>query len=631
MYFRKAIVGLLLSLFMIFITGDLMAEKRSQDRASIPDKYKWNLNDIYANWDEWAKGLKDLEKKMDEIAALKGTLKTSPENFLKAAKLQDEMNMLAYRVYRYPQFTRDTDTRNQEVSAKLQQVQILFAKFSTATSWINPEILEIPWETMKQWLDETPGLAPYRFGIEDLYRQQAHVLDEDKEKLLSYFTRFRSTPTSIYTELSTSDIKFPTIKLSDGEEVEVTRGTYSKILATNYNQADRKLAFESHYKVFDEYKNTYASIYNAVCQRDWANAQARNYASCLEAALEGDNIPLEVYQNLVKTVKENTSPLQRYVKLRKKVLGLEEYHSYDGSIPLVKLDKTYPYDEAKKWVLASVKPLGKDYQKKMERALRGGWIDVFENTGKRPGAYSANVYGVHPYMLLNYNETLDNVFTLGHELGHTMHTTLANESQPFATSGYTIFVAEVASTFNERLLLDYLLERTKDPKERIALLQQAIRAITGTFYFQTLLADFEMQVHQLVEQGQPITAARLDGIMKELFDAYYGDTVSHDELLNVVWARIPHIFRSPYYVYQYATCFASSAELYNQVIKSPKKERKAARERYLGLLRAGGSDYPMNELKTAGVDLSQPEPVLAVINQFDHLVSLLEKEIEKLN
>ncbi|GAB4365092.1 MAG: oligoendopeptidase F [Calditrichia bacterium] len=607
-----------------------MAKTRSQNRDEIDAQYKWNLEDIYSSWEEWEKGLAELEAKMNEIAALKGTLKQGPEHLARAQKLQDEMNILSYRVYRYPQLMRDTDTRNQEVSAQLQRVQILFAKFSTATSWISPELLEIPWDTMKSWLDNYPELEPYRFGIENLYRQQKHVLDEEKEKLLSFYTQFRNAPRDIYTELSTSDIRFPTIVLSNNDSVQVTRGNYSQILATNRNQEDRHKAFESHYKVFEEYKNTYASIYSAVCQRDWASAQSRMYNSCLESYLDSDNIPLEVYTNLVQTVKKNTAPLQRYQKLRKKVLGLKDYHFYDGSIPLVDFDKTYPYEQAKKWVLSSVEPLGKEYKQKMSRALQGGWIDVYENSGKRPGAYSADVYGVHPYMLLNYNETLDYVFTLGHELGHTLHTTLANENQPFATSSYTIFVAEVASTFNEKLLLDYLLENTRDPRERIALLEQALRGITGTFYFQTMLADFELQVHQLVEKGQPITAERLNGIMKELFDAYYADTVERDDLMDVVWARIPHLFRTPFYVYQYATCFASSAQLYDQVIKSSGKEQRKARERYLDLLKSGGNDYPMNQLKRAGVDLSKPEPILAVIQQFEALVTLLEEEINKL-
>jgi oligoendopeptidase F len=624
----KSISFLLITVLTFVFSSQLFSQKVYDTRDEVPAEYKWNLNDIYKSWDEWEAGLKETQKKMDEIVSYKGKLKESAENLLKVKKLNDELGILSYKIYRYPQLTRDSDTRNQDMNAKLQQVQILFAKFNTATSWINPEMLQIPWETMKKWLED-PEFKPYRFGIEDLYRQQAHVLDESKETLLSYYTRFNQTPRDIYTSLSTADVDFPTITLADSSKVQVTNGNYSRVLATDYNQEDRKKTFDAHYGVYKADENTYAAIYNAVCQSDWAEAQARNYKSCLEAALDGNNIPVAVYENLVNTVKANSEPLKRYNRLRKKILGLKEYHSYDGSIPLTDFNKTYPYEDAKKWVLASIQPLGQDYQSKMQTALKGGWIDVFENKGKAPGAYSAGVYGVHPYMLINYNETLDNVFTLGHELGHTMHTLLSDENQPFATSDYTIFVAEVASTFNEDLLLDYLLTQTKDPKERINLLQQAIRGITGTFYFQTLLADFELQAHKLAEDGKPITAEVLNKIMDDLFTAYYGDTYDKDALLDRVWARIPHIYRSPFYVFQYATCFASSSKLHNDVTTGSDADREAARTRYLNLLKSGGSDYPMEELKKAGVDLTKPETVNAVINRLDKLVTQLEEEINK--
>ena len=613
-----------------FISTEVYSQKVYESRDEIPAEYKWNLNDIYKNWDEWEEGMKDAQKKMDEIISYKGKLKESSSNLFKVMKLNDDLGILYYKVYRYPQLTRDSDTRDQAINAKMQQVQILFAKFGTATSWINPEMLQIPWDTMKDWLKD-PEFKPYKFGIENLYRQQAHVLDESKETILSYYARFNQTPNDIYSNLSTTDVDFPKVTLADSSEVKATNGNYGRILATDYNQEDRKKIFDAHYGTYKQNENTYAAIYNSVCQSDWAAAQARNYKSCLEANLDGNNIPVAVYENLVNTVKANTEPLKKYNELRKKVLGLKEYHSYDGSIPLTDFNKTYPYDEAKKYVLASVKPLGKDYQAKLATALKGGWIDVFENTGKRSGAYSAGVYGVHPYMLLNYNETLDNVFTLGHELGHTMHTLLSYENQPFATSSYTIFVAEVASTFNEALLLNYMLAQTKNPKERINLLQQAIRGITGTFYFQTLLADFELQGHKLVEEGKPVTAEVLNNIADGLFTTYYGDTYDKDELLNRVWARIPHIYRSPFYVFQYATCFASSAKLYNDVTTGTDKEKEAAKERYLNLLKSGGSDYPMEELKKAGVDLTKPETVNAVITRFGKLVDQLETEINKLN
>ncbi|MCB9219142.1 MAG: oligoendopeptidase F [Ignavibacteriales bacterium] len=608
-----------------------MAQTNYENRDEIPEKYKWNLNDIYQNWDEWENGLKEMEAKMEKITSFKGKLKEDVKNLIAAKQLEDEIGILSYKVYRYPQLTLDTDTRNQEAASKLQQVQIAFAKFGTATSWVSPEILEIPWEKMEKWLNENPEISPYKFGIEDLYRQQKHVLDEEKETLLSYFSQFNGTPKDIYTSISTTDVNFPEIELSNSEKVKATNGNYSRVLATNRNQEDRKSIFEAHYGTYTATKNTYASIYDAVCKKDWASARARNYSSSLESYLESNNIPIEVYKNLVNTVKANTEPLQKYQKLRKKALGLDKYYSYDGSISLIDDDKNYQYDDATKVVLASVKPLGNDYQNKLNTAISGGWLDVYENPGKRSGAYSAGVYGVHPYMLLNYNETIDAVFTLGHELGHTMHTLLSQENQPFATSGYTIFVAEVASTFNERLLLDYFLERTTDPKERIALIQQAIRAITGTFYFQTLLADFELQVHEMVEQGKPITADVLDGIMTELFNAYYGDTQEKDEFLKSVWARIPHIYRTPFYVYQYATCFVSSAKIYTDMKNAPENEKSKIVENYLNLLKSGGNNYPMEQLKLAGVDLTQPETMNAVIDEFAKLVDKLEIELNRLN
>ena len=627
---RTAKCTFCLIFLLVFSTGHVFAQQSYENRADIPSEYKWNLGDIYPGWAAWETDMGTLQKKMDVIAAMKGQVKLGPENLLKVLLMQDDLDQLSYKVYRYPQLTRDSDSRDQTAGANLQKVQIMFAKFGTATSWINPEILEVPWATMEKWLDSDSAFKPYRFGISDLYRQQAHVLSEDREKLLSYFARFNGTPSDIYGSITTADIDFPEVILSTGDSLHATYANYSRVLATNTNQEDRRKIFEAHYGVFKSQHNTYASIYNSVCQRDWAGAQARNYTSSLEAALDNNNVPVSVYENLVSTVKAHTEPLQRYVRLRKKILGLEKYHSYDGSIPVVEFNKTYPYAEAREEVLASVAPLGESYQQKVAKALQGGWIDVFESKGKRAGAYSTNVYGVHPYMLLNYNGTLDYVFTLGHELGHTLHTLLANENQPFATAGYTIFVAEVASTFNEALLLDHLLAQSEDPKERIALLQQSISNITGTFYFQTLLADYELQAHKLAEEGKPITSEVLTAIMKDLFKAYYGNTTEEDELLNYVWARIPHLYRSPFYVYQYATCFASSAQIYNNLMEAPEADRPTEISRYLNLLKAGGSDYPMELLRKAGVDLTKPEPVLAVIGQLDALVGQMEVEVGRL-
>jgi len=614
------------------LAGPAIAEKpNTLDRENIPEEYKWDLSDIYPSWEAWEEGMTQLEGLMDEYAGLKGTLSQGPDALLKTFTLSDELGMLLYKVYRYPGLASVVDQKNNEIAGRFQQVQIAYAKFNTATAWFDPELLSIPWETMKVWLDETADLAPYRYSIENLYRQQEHVLDEEKEELLSYFSRFNGAPSTIFRKLSTADIQYPKTAMSEGDSLTMTPGEYYNILNNNRNQEDRAKAHQVFYGVYDANANTYAAIYDGVLQRDWAYAQARKYGSTLESYLDDDHVPVEVFENLISMVKAGTGPVRRYQQLRKERLGLEDYHLYDGSIPMVDFDRTYAYEEASKYVMESVKPLGKDYQKKIKSCFGNRWIDVYENEGKSTGAFSAGVYGVHPYMLMNYNETLEHVFTLAHEVGHTMHTILSHENQPFATSDYTIFVAEVASTMNEALMLEYLFNRTDDPIERIALLQQAIDNITGTFYTQVMFADFEWQAHQMVERGEPITAQVLADLYTGLLKEYYGDNISLEgDLYGSTWTRISHFYGSPYYVYKYATCFASSAKLYQEVTSADKKTREAALDRYLTLLKSGGNNYPMEQLKKAGVDLTDPSNFQAVVDQLDGMVSRLEDELDKL-
>ncbi len=606
------------------------AKPDTRDRAQIADEFKWDFTRIYPSWAEWEADMKVLDAQIDAYAALKGTLANGPEAVAHAQELGDEIGRLQYLLYRYPQLQRDVDTRDTEVSGKFQRVNALFAKLGTATSWFTPEMLTIPEATMKTWIDQEPRLAVYRFPIMELYRQQEHVLDETGEKLLSFGSQFRQTPQSIYQELSTSDIDFPTVTLSDGREIKMSYGGYRETLESARVQADRKAAFEAHYGAYAVNKNTYAAIYNSVVQRDWTSAQSRNYPTTLAAALDGDNVPEDVFRTLVETVKQGTAPLHRYNALRKKMLGLESYHGYDSSLPLVEDERTYPFAEMKAVVLKSVAPLGEAYQTKMQNFFRDRALDVYESDGKRSGAYVAGVYGVGPYMLMNYNDTKDAVFTLAHEAGHAMHTVLSYESQPFATASYTIFVAEVASTINERFLLEMLLQETEDPKERFLLLQKAVDSIKGTFYAQVMFADYEWQAHQLAETGQPITPDSLSKIYSDLQDAYDGDVVERDELYRYTWSRIPHFFNSPYYVYKYATCFASSAHLYKLMTTGTEAEQAAATEAYLNLLRSGGNDHPMDQLRKAGVDLSQRGTIQAVVDQMDELVTRLEVEAAKI-
>lgn len=600
-----------------------------RERDAIPDRFKWNLTDIFADWTAWGAAYEELDRKIGEYAGLQGSLATGAGPLRAALELADDIGQLTYKVWYFASLKHDEDQRDNRINAKRQQVQILFAKEAQATAWFNPELLRIPLSTVQAWMTADPGLAVYRFAIEDLYRQQEHVLDEKGEHLLSLASRFASTPNDAYSALSTADVTYPTVALSTGE-VTLTYGRYRAILATNRRQADRALAFRAFHELYAKDVNTYASLYNAVLQRDWFLSRARAYETTLDAALHGNNIPPAVVTNLIETTKAGTGPLRRYHRLRKRVLGLESYHAYDTTIPLVEFDKHYRYDDVLEWLPDSVSPLGPDYQRRVREGLAGGWIDVYENAGKRSGAYSAPVYGVHPYMLLNYNDTLDAVFTLAHEMGHSMHTLLSHEHQPFVYAGYTIFVAEVPSTLSEALFLEYLLARATDQRERIVLLQHAIDGIVSTFYTQVMFADYERQAHRLVEEGQPVTGEGLGEIYFGLLRAYHGDAFDYDELSRVTWARIPHFYSTPYYVYQYATCYASSARLMKDLTEGTDASRGDAIERYLRLLRSGGSDYPMELLKRAGVDLSTPETVEAVVAQLDALVGRLEREIAAL-
>jgi len=611
-------------------TAPIGAKPTTRNRAEIPAEYRWDFSAIYPSWAAWEDGMKEMDARMDAFVKLQGTLAQGPQALLKAYQSFDEIGKLQYRLYCYPQLQRDVDTRDQAVAGQFQRMSAVFAKFDTASAWFTPELLKIPEATATEWIGQTPALAPYRFPILDAYRRKAHVLDDKGERLLSLAGPLNEAPRTIYQELSTSDIKFPALRLGDGSEVVLSPGNYAALLEKNRDQGERGRAAAAHVGTYGANANTYASIYNGTLQRDWFLAQSRNFETTLDAALDGNAIPRAVVETLIEATRAGSAPFQRYARLRQKLLGLPSYHLYDGFQPIYQTDKAYPFEQARDLALASIAPLGDDYVAKYKRFVSGGRIDLYENEGKRSGAYSAGVYGVGPYLLMNYNDTLDAAFTLAHEAGHAMHTVLSYETQPFVTSGYTIFVAEVASTTNERLLLDQMLKQTSDPKERFLLLQHAVDSIVGTFYTQVLFADFELRAHRLVEEGQPLTTDVLNQLYAGLLEAYWGDAVTVDDFYKWTWARIPHFFNSPYYVYQYATCFASSAQLYGAMTTGSPESRKAATERYLTLLRSGGNDHPMTQLKTAGVDLAERATIQAVIDQMDRLVAQMEAEAAKI-
>ncbi|MCU0304536.1 MAG: oligoendopeptidase F [Thermoanaerobaculales bacterium] len=603
----------------------------TRDRSAIPAELTWDLSHIFPDWTTWEAALGELEALMARYQELEGTLAEGPGRILAASLLSDELGQLVYRVYQYPSLMRAEDTRDNDVQARLERVRIVLAEFHQATAWYQPELLRIPEETMRAWLEATPELAPYRFGIEESYRRQRHVLDEQGERLLAYSSRFDSTPATTFSMMADADVDFPTVTLSTGEEVVASHAALMNGLFTRRRQEDREALFKGHVAVVDAFPNTYGAIYNGILQRDWFLAQARRYGSCLEADLDEDAIPLTVYERLVEAARSGVAPLRRYHQLRRRALGVERYRYFDAYLPLVEVDWTLPYREVAPLVAESVTVFGGAYRATVERAFAERWIDVYESEGKRSGAFSAGVYGVHPYMLLNYADTLNDAFTVAHEMGHTMHTVLANESQPYATSSYSIFVAEVASMTNEDLFLDLLLERETDPTRRVALLQHAIDDIGAGFYRQAMFADFEHRAHRAVEEGRPITAEALQRLYLGVLGDFFGDSLDDQDLYRNTWAQIPHFYGSPFYVFQYATSKAAASLLHRRMTEGSAAERATAVDSYLELLRAGGADHPIPLLRRAGVDFSTGEPVDALVATMERLVGELERALETIS
>jgi len=606
------------------------ARPATRDRAQIAERFTWDLGHIFPGWDAWRQAMDEVAVLMERYQAFRGTLAEGPEQLLAACRLADELGQLVYRVYQYPGLMQAQDTRDNAVQAKLEEVRIALARFRQASAWYTPELLAIPHEEMRRWLDDTPELAPYRFPIEEAYRQQEHVLDEDGERLLAYAGPVGANPGHTYSMLADADVGFPAVTLSDGSSVVASHAAYAHGLHTLRRQSDRKALFDAHYSVYNARPNTFAAIYNGVLQADWFTAQARKYPTTLAANLDENNIPVEVVERLIAAAKDRAEPLRRYHRLRRRALGLERYHSFDAYLPLVEVDWPVPYDDVPPLIAESVALFGDGYRRTVERAFAERWIDVYENEGKRSGAFSAGVYGVHPYMLLNHADTLNDAFTVAHEMGHTMHTELAHSHQPFATSSYTIFVAEVASMTNESLFLDLLLEREADTARRVALLQHAIDDIAASFYRQVMFADFELEAHRLVERGEPVTAEALQRLYLASLAAIFGSSLDDTEQDRNTWARIPHFYGSPYYVYQYATSKAAASLLHRRMTEGRPEQRTAAVERYLELLRAGGNDHPIAQLERAGVDLETAEPVEALVAEMAALVDRLEAEMEGL-
>ena len=596
-------------------------------RQEIDKKYKWDFSSIFKNWDEVDKSIKVVEEKLKEIKSFEGKIGDSAENFKQLFSSLEEISKIFENIYFYTMATNHIDMKDKESSKKVQEINILANEFSIVTSYINPEILSIGKEKVEEYLNTSDYLHDYSYPIMKLFREEEHTLSKYKEELLSYFTQVNGSLDEIYSNLTTADVIYPEVILSNNEKVLVTGENISSLLKKIENQNDRKLVFNSLFDLYKKKENSFASIYNAIVQRGLATAKARNYENILESFLKGDNIPNEVYENLVKTTRNSTEPLKRYIKLRKEKLGLENYFTFDRFLPLAKSEKQYNYEEGIELVREAFKVMGEAYAKECEYVMAQGVIDVYENEGKRGGAYSWGTFGTRPYIMLNYTNELNDVFTLAHELGHSMHSYYSNRNQPYATHNYTIFVAEVASTFNEHLLLDLLLKTTSDKNEKIYILQQAIDGLIATYYRQTLFADYELQVHQLAEKGGAITADVLNKIMEELYKDYYGIDISLEGNKHSVWARIPHFYHSPFYVYQYATSYAASSKIYKEVIELEGLERIEKVNNFIELLKSGGNADPIEQLKKAGADLTDKSTIEAVAAKLSNLVDILEKEL----
>ena len=621
-----------IALLLLFPALATVAQTR--DRTTVPDEYKWNLADIYPSDQAWREAKEKFAAGLGDIGKFKGTLAQSPAQMLTAAETITNMNKEFVRLYVYASMSSDLDTRSSTSQAMKQEMAQLGATFGAATAWMQPEILKMDSARLDEFLAIEPKLKPYEFFLRDLQRRKAHTLSEPEEKLMADASLMTPAPGQIYGIFTNADFPFPTITLADGTTRKLDLATFA-VSRTLPNREDRKKVFDAFFGALGQYRNTLGAMMDANVQTDIFAIRARNYPSALEAALDANNIPTSVYSSLVDGVNAGLPTFHRYLNLRKRMMGLDELHYYDLYAPLVaKVDLAYSAEEARKHIVAAVAPLGKDYQSVIERAFKERWIDMYPTPGKRSGAYSnGGAYDVHPYMLINYNGKYDDMSTVAHELGHTMQSYYSNKNQPYITAGYPIFVAEVASTFNEALLIDYMLGQIKDPATRLALLGSYLEGMRTTVFRQTQFAEFERAMHEMAEKGQPITGDALDALYLGIVRKYYGHgqgVTVVDDVVKHEWAYIPHFYRT-YYVYQYATSFTASAALSEKVLSGKDaKAKKAATDRFLAFLSAGGSKYPIDLLEDAGVDMTTAEPLDLTMRKMNRIIDEMEATLAKM-
>lgn len=594
------------------------------NRSDIPNTYKWHVNDIYADEAAWSEACTAFKKQLPTLKAMQDTL-TNAANLAKALKLQDELSQMLEKIYAYARLQQDADNTDQHLQALVGEAEGLAAAFSSANAFLEPEMLALGNEKVETMLQSEPALAEYKFYITNLMRISSHILSADKEALFAESRLALSSSATSFRSLVSADMKFPAIVDGEGKETSVSEGNYL-LNMTSADRTLRKNSFCGLMGTYHQYRNTLASTLTGNARAAYFNAKVHNYTDTLEAALNEDNIPTSLYEGLIQTVHDNFAPLHEYMQLKKDVLGYDELHPYDIYMPLAKnaadsFACTFP--EACARVEAALAPLGEEYVKTLHKGLTEGWIDTYENKGKRSGAYSWGVYGVHPFVLLNYQPRYNSISTIAHEMGHALHSYYSGQSQTYINADYTIFCAEVASTTNENLLLEHTLKQATD-EQKIYLLNQFLEAVRTTVYRQVQFAEFEKFIHSEITAGHSLQAEKLENYWLESNRQYYGPALTVDEELASEWSRIPH-FYTPFYVYKYATGY-SAATAFSSAILS---EGQEAVDKYLGFLHAGGSDYSLNILKNAGVDLTTPQPVTVTLQKFANKLQELKALLGK--
>ncbi|MBY0094176.1 oligoendopeptidase F [Priestia megaterium] len=594
--------------------------KKVPSRSEIKVEDTWKLEDIFASDDAWEKEFEEVKALIPQMEKFKGKLGESAQTLYDALQEQDELTMRVSKLYTYAHMRYDQDTTNSFYQGLNDRIKTLYTQIASALSYVTPEILSIEESKIKHYMAEHKELKLYAHALDEITRERPHILSESEEALLAQASEVLGSSSNTFGMLNNADLEFPSIKDENGEEVEITHGRYIRFLESSDRRV-REEAFKAVYETYGKFKNTFASTLSGTVKKDNFSARVRHYNSARHSALSTNNIPEEVYDNLVKTVNDNLHLLHRYIDLRKKVLGIEELHMYDLYTPLVKdVKMEVTYEEAKDYILKGLKPLGEDYLNVLKEGFENRWVDVHENKGKRSGAYSSGTYGTNPYILMNWQDNVNNLFTLAHEFGHSVHSYYTRKTQPYPYGDYSIFVAEVASTCNEALLNDYLLKTIDDEKQRLYLLNHYLEGFRGTVFRQTMFAEFEHDVHVRAQNGEPLTPELLTKLYYDLNKKYFGDNLVIDEEIGLEWARIPHFYYN-YYVYQYATGFSAAAALSKQILE----EGNAAVERYVGFLKSGSSDYPIEVLKKAGVDMTTSQPIEEALAVFEEKLTEMER------